>query len=80
MATDTHRADPKIDVHRTLNLANFILTQGKFQHKNFLTKKEEIFIMSTEEKIQYILNRLPEAGEYEIDQVYEFLLETENET
>lgn len=35
--------------------------------------------MSTKEKIQYILSRLPEAGEYEIDQVYEFLLETENE-
>lgn len=36
--------------------------------------------MSTEEKMNYILSRLPEAGEYEIDQVYEFLLETENET
>ena len=36
--------------------------------------------MSTEEKIQYILTRLPEAGEYEIDQVYEFLLEVETET
>lgn len=36
--------------------------------------------MTTEEKIQYILNRLQEAGEFEIDQVYEFLLEVENET
>ena len=35
--------------------------------------------MTTEEKIAYILSRLPEAGEYEIDQVYEFLLETEIE-
>jgi hypothetical protein len=35
--------------------------------------------MTTEEKIAYILSRLPEAGEYEIDQVYEFLLEVENE-
>lgn len=42
--------------------------------------QQECENMTTEEKIQYILARLPEAGEYEIDQVYEFLLEVENET
>ena len=34
--------------------------------------------MTTEEKVGYILDRIPMAWEDEIDQVYELLLELEN--
>ena len=33
--------------------------------------------MSREDKINYVLERLPEADEYIIDQIYEFILDND---
>ena len=49
-----------------------------------MTKKQHIFgkemqKLSKEEKVDYILERLPDLDEYIIDQIYEFILDNEDQ-